>query len=83
MTYFKWSVADVVPTEDYKLILTFKSGEKRFFDAKKILDEPYNEILRNPSFFLKAHANCGSVSWNDEIDIAPEYLYEESIPVNE
>lgn len=35
MTYFKWSVADVVPTEDYKLILTFKSGEKRIFDAKK------------------------------------------------
>lgn len=57
--------------------------KKEFLMPKKILDEPYNEILRNPSFFLKAHANCGSVSWNDEIDISPEYLYEESIPVNE
>ena len=76
MSYFKWSVADVIPTEDYKLILTFKSGEKRIFDAKEILDEPYNEPLRKVSFFLKAYANCGSVSWSDDIDIAPEFLYE-------
>lgn len=81
MSYFKWSVAEVIPTEEYKLILTFRSGEKRVFDAKIILDEPYNEPLRNISFFLKAYADCGSVSWSEDIDIAPEFLYENSVPI--
>ncbi len=81
MSYFKWSVANVIPTEEYKLILTFKSGEKRIFDAKTILDDPYNEPLRNIPFFLKAHADCGSVSWSEDIDIAPEFLYENSVPI--
>jgi len=37
--------------------------------------------LRNPSFFMTAKAECGTVVWNDDIDIAPEHLYDASIPV--
>jgi hypothetical protein len=28
------------------------------------------------SFFLQAKAECGTVVWNDDIDIDPEHLYE-------
>jgi len=32
---------------------------------------------------MKASALCGTVVWSDDIDIAPEHLYEESLPIYE
>ena len=29
----------------------------------------------------RAQAECGTVVWSDEIDVAPEHLYESSCPV--
>ncbi len=31
--------------------------------------------------FLTAKADCGTVVWDDDIDIAPEHLYESSTPM--
>ena len=36
--------------------------------------------LNNLSFFLCARAEYGTVIWNDDVDIAPEHLYECSHP---
>ncbi|MBQ3424756.1 MAG: DUF2442 domain-containing protein [Clostridia bacterium] len=37
--------------------------------------------LNDLNVFMNAKAAFGSVVWNDELDIAPEYLYEYSKPV--
>ena len=63
------------------LLLTFTGGEKRIYNAKPLLEKPLYTQLRNPSFFLTAKADCGTVVWDDDIDIAPEHLYESSIPM--
>ena len=35
--------------------------------------------LRNKALFARARIERGTVVWNDELDIAPEALYAESI----
>ena len=61
--------------------INFASGEKKLFDARPLLAKAIYKPLNNLSFFLTAKADCGSVAWSDEIDIAPEYLYECSLPL--
>lgn len=75
---FKWSVLDVEPKRDYTLLLTFSKKKKRIFDCKKIIEEPFFNKLKDIDFFMKAKAEHYTVVWNDDIDIAPEYLYENS-----
>ena len=75
----KWCVKKVEPTKNYELILTFEYGERKIMNMKPLLEDPENEPLRNQSFFLKAHIVGDSVGWNEDIDIAPEFLYEKSV----
>lgn len=77
-----WVVKDVQPNEDYTLLLTFADGEKKIYNARPLLDKEIYSKLRNPAFFLCAKAECGTVVWNNDIDIAPEHLYECSEPAS-
>lgn len=79
----KWVVKSVQPKPDYTLLLQFADGKEKIFDAMELLDIPIYEELKNPGFFLKARVEGDTVCWSDEIDIAPEYLYEKSVPVND
>ena len=76
-----WSVIEVEPRRDYTMLLTFAGGEKRLYDARPLLDKRVSEELRDVGFFMKARVMYGTVVWNNEIDIAPEHLYESSVPV--
>lgn len=75
-----WVVSEVQAKEDYTLVITFISGEKRIYNARPLLEKPIYAPLKNLGFFLGAKAFCGTVIWNDDVDIAPEHLYEHSIP---
>ena len=77
----KWLVIDVCPHENYTLHLTFIGDEKRIYDALPLLEKPIYAPLKNISFFMSAKVDGCSVAWNDDIDIAPEHLYEQSKPV--
>lgn len=76
-----WIVKDVRATEDYNLIITFANGEKKVYNARPLLKKSIYSPLNNLSFFMSAKADCGTVVWNDDIDIAPEHLYECGVPV--
>lgn len=71
-----WVVKDVEAQKDYTLIITFHSGEKKIYNAYPLLNKPIYAPLKNLNFFLGARVACGTVIWNDDIDIAPEHLYE-------
>ncbi len=72
----KWVVKDVKANNDYTLLITFADGERKIYDARPLLKKPIYASLKNLPFFLSAKAECGTVVWSDDVDIAPEHLYE-------
>jgi len=76
-----WVIKEVQPQDDYVLRLTFENGEEKIYDAKILLEKEVFAPLKSIAFFNQAHIEGGTVVWNDELDIAPEYLYEKSVTV--
>ena len=74
-------VKEVVPTDNFELLLTFNTGEKKKFDAKKLFEYPMYAPLKNIGFFKLVKADNMCVYWNNEIDICPDTLYEQSVPM--
>lgn len=76
-------VIDAKPLTGRMMLVSFSTGEKRLFDTTKLeggafADLDDEEVFGNPSLFH------GIITWKDgEIDIAPEYVYEESYPYDE
>ena len=77
----EWVVKEVHAKDDYTLLLTFSDGEKKIYNARPLLKKPIYSQLNSLPFFLSAKAECGTVVWSDDVDIAPEHLYECSVPV--
>jgi len=71
-------VVNVIPKDDFILLLEFENGENGEFDCKILFDKKPFQVLKDKSFFKKAKNAFGTVVWNDEIDISPETLYIES-----
>lgn len=70
------------PLSDRRLIVIFSTGEKRFFDAKK-LTGPVFEPLKDEKIFLDIFLRDGVITWdNERIDIAPEYVYSNSYDIH-
>ena len=74
-------VINVKPKDDYLLFLEFENGEKKEFDCKPLFDKKPFQILQDKGFFKRAKVAFGTVIWSDEIDIAPETLYIESVSI--
>jgi len=66
---------------DFGLILTFNSGERRRFDMRPYLHYPVFRRLQNPGYFSLARVDYGTVTWPGDIDMAPETLFDESVPL--
>ena len=70
------------PLDDMMMILTFSTGEQRLFDAT-VLAGPAFIPLSDSEVFNNCRIVDGIVTWmNEEIDCAPEYMYENSFPYN-
>jgi len=74
-------VCDVKTFPDFRLCLLFNTGEKRSFDMKPYLQYPVFRRLENTAFFALARVDYGTVTWPFDIDIAPETLYDLSVPL--
>ncbi len=73
-------ILKVEPRTNYQLLLEFENGEKRLFDMMAIIEKrPFNR-LKN-SLFMAARVEHGTVVWPGNIDIAPDTLYDKSVPV--
>ena len=74
-------VSAVWPENDFNLRVEFTNGETRYFDMKPYLESPVYRSLAKPGFFALASTGYGTVVWPNDIDIAPETLYELSAPL--
>lgn len=82
MGRFEWSVVSVVPHENYTIDVEFYDGKRGIFDVGHLLQWPVFKPLQNKALFMTARAARGTVVWGEDIDIAPETLYRECVPLN-
>ena len=73
-----FAVKEVKPQDNYILILTFENGERRQFDMKPYLDMGIFQELRDLKLFKTVKTSFDSIEWDNEADIDPEILYQES-----
>ena len=75
-------VTEVVPTDDYKLMLTFTDGQCGIYDCTGLLDFGVFQELRDKAYFKQATVLDGTVVWPQEQDICPDTLYLDSEKTN-
>ena len=68
----------VKPLEDDELLITFQNGETKIFDAKPLLSLPLYKSLNNKGFFCIAKADGMCIYWNEDIDLCPDMVYNNS-----
>jgi len=74
-------VVAVRPRPAFQLDIEFENGEHRRFDMRPLLTiKPWSRIA-SPAIFKRARVDYGTVVWPGEIDIAPETLYDDSVPI--
>jgi len=64
--------------DNFKLEVTFDDGRSGILDCKPFIEKGgVFSILADPDVFNKAeiHKELGVITWNNEIDIAPETAY--------
>ena len=77
-------IHDVIKAEykaDYKIQLVFDDGKTGLVDFSKFIAKGgVFKKLENHEFFktFTINEDLGVISWNNEIDIAPETLYSEA-----
>lgn len=61
--------------DDYRINLVFNQNIERLADLSNELEGEIFEPLHNLEFFQSFFIDCGTISWSNGADIAPEYLY--------
>ncbi len=72
-------VSAVETRPDYSMIITFRNGERRLFDAKSLLNLPMYKNLSK--VFSSARVEYGTVVWPHDIDISPDTLYLKGVKI--
>jgi len=72
-------ITSVAPQDNYILHLTFENGEQRYLDMKPYLNRGVFKALADKKIFNTAYVSFDTVAWKNEIDLAPEILYEKSV----
>ena len=75
-------IISVEVLKDYTLLLTFSNNEKRIKDMKPYLEIGVFRKLKNKTFFNTVHISFDTISWDNEIDICADTLYETSVPLS-
>ena len=59
----------------------FDTGESGLFDCAPYMKESYWSSLRSPSYFRQVKVECGMLCWPNDIDIAPEDVWEDAVRI--
>ena len=61
--------------EGYRLLIWFNDGALKVVDLSGYLHKPHLAPLREEGQIRRFQLDLGTIIWDDEIDIAPEFLY--------
>jgi hypothetical protein len=66
--------------QGYKVYVEFNDGVRGIIDFKNRLENDKRECVRellDPGVFRTAHVDIDTLCWDNGMDFAPEYLYEQ------
>ena len=69
------------PEEDFCVRVVFDTGDTAVFDCKPYLGHPYWRKLGDPAFFRQVRVAYGTLAWPEDIDIAPEDVWEKAVRI--
>jgi Protein of unknown function (DUF2442) len=71
--------------EDYKIVITFTTGEQRIVDLKRQLHGEMFEPLKDKNIFMqfRVDKDIRTIVWPNGADLAPYSLYEIGKPIKE
>ncbi len=72
-------VPDVESIQDYLLDLTFNNGEVFRVDLIELSKKPAYSKLKSKEYFKQFGLVRGTLEWTDNLDVAPEFLYDLAI----
>ena len=72
----------VLPIKNYKLLISFDSGERKEFDVLPYIRGDWYGKLKDINYFNSVHISNKHVEWSGGQDIAPHELYECSVLVD-
>ncbi|MGX8705081.1 MAG: DUF2442 domain-containing protein [bacterium] len=72
----------VTPLSPRVLRVRFANGELRDFDMVPLMERKCYQPLKSDTLFFAARVAYGTVQWPNGLDIDPEWLYEDSVPVD-
>ena len=75
-------VIGVKPLDNYQIELVFTNWERRLFDVKPYLSIGIFQELQDRSLFNGIRAYNGSIVWPNNLDLDPDTLYLDSLPVD-
>lgn len=71
-------IVNVEILENYELLLTFDNNVKKIKDMKPYLDKGVFTKLKDKDVFNKVKISFGTISWENDIDMCADSLYETS-----
>lgn len=66
---------NVIPKDDYTLLIEFDNGEEKIFDVKPYFKYKLFGKLKDINEFKKVKASGLSIEWENGLDICPDELY--------
>ena len=76
----------IFPLSDYSLLAQFENEEKKQYNIKHLANEidAFKALLYIPGLFEQVKVDTGGygISWNDEIDLSCDELYNNGVSIN-
>jgi hypothetical protein len=75
-----WRVTEVRVLNDHCLFVRFVDGTTGEVDLSRLIMSSRAGVfaaLRDPALFARVYVECGAVSWPEELDLAPDAMYDE------
>lgn len=82
MKYQSHPLAYVIPVSNWEMICHFKNGKSKLFDFKPIMEKyPQFKALKKGDLFFRARVDLGGlcVTFNEDLDISEEALYQKGV----
>lgn len=73
------NVTDVKPIENYSVIITYETGERKKFDVTPYITGNWFGELRHMENFKSVRPCGNTIEWSGGQDIAPHELFELSV----